>query len=176
MKDKPTYQDIQAALKDGNLEAVDIKALWRCHDRIFELSRSMNPTEHLQMTAEVEQTLLALRHLISLKVSARDQRKAIRWARIAGVAAIVAAVFGGIAAAPILHDWCRSSSQALFPKADKPASISLPPLVLVSPPTYTGVSTIIVLWKKGRGLCRLARLADFGKLHHHFIFSLEPIV
>jgi len=50
----------------------------------------------------------------------KEAGKMLRWAKIAGWSALVAALFGGIAVVPIVRDWCASSSHAT------PAQIAAP--------------------------------------------------
>jgi hypothetical protein len=131
----PSLGEIQVALRDGTLESADLDTLRRYLKATHGFYTSPTNTPVIQECAST------LRAMIASKEAAADQKKVFRWAVIAGVAGIVAAVFGGIAVAPILHDWCKSSSQVLSPKADQPASIQLPPPALVSPTNYSAPST-----------------------------------
>ena len=132
----PSLSEIQAAIRDGSLDSADLDTLNIYLKATHGFVRS-NPTDAFW----IQECASTLRAKIASKEAAADQKKVFRWAVIAGVAGIVAAVFGGIAVAPILHDWCRSSSQVLSPKADKPASIRLPPSAFVSPTNYSAPST-----------------------------------
>src|ERR1019366_9862739 len=94
----PSLSEIQAAIRDGSLESADLDKLKIYLKATHGFVRS-NSTDAFW----IQECASTLRAMIASKEAAEDQKKVFRWAVIAGVAGIVAAVFGGIAVAPILH-------------------------------------------------------------------------
>jgi hypothetical protein len=131
----PSLGMIQVALRDGTLESADVATLKFYLQSLHGIPAT--PTSD----PWIRECAMTLRAMIASKEAAADQKKVFRWAVIAGVAGIVAAVFGGVAIVPVVHDWCKGSSQALPPKTDKPASIPRLPPAAVYPTNRSGISS-----------------------------------
>ena len=92
MMEDISLDKIEFALRDGSLESDPEKA--RQYLRATHgIQKAQNPAFHVRL----EQAAQTLRLLISLADSRESSQQALRWARIAGWAAIIAAVLAALA-------------------------------------------------------------------------------
>jgi len=94
---------IEAALRDGSLESAD-KATLNQHLRAFHALPKGGSSGY---QVRIEQVAQTLRHLIALADARESSRRAICWAKIGGWAAVIAAIFAGIAAVDVVLRWLR---------------------------------------------------------------------
>ena len=93
---------IEFALRDGSLESDPEKAR-RYLRATHGIQKGENPAFHVRL----EQASQSLRLLVSLADSRESSQQALRWSRIAGWAAIVAAVLAALALIDPALRWLR---------------------------------------------------------------------
>lgn len=95
---------IEAALQSGSLELEDKDTL----NQYLRATHGINPQgQNAAFHAKHERVSQTLRHLIALADARESNRRTICWAKIGGWAALIAAVFAGIAAVDVVLRWIR---------------------------------------------------------------------
>src|SRR5436309_2213009 len=94
---------IEAALRDGSLESASKATLNQYLRATHGIHKGQNPAFHVRL----EQASQTLRHLIALADARESSRQTICWAKIGGWAAVIAAIFAGIAAVDVVVRWIR---------------------------------------------------------------------
>jgi hypothetical protein len=103
MKDL-SFDRIEAALRDGSLESAEKHTVAEYLRATHGIEKGQNPAFHVRL----EQASQTLRHLMALADARESNHQTIFWARIGGWAAVIAAVFAGVAAADVVLRWIRA--------------------------------------------------------------------